>query len=273
MSTYKISRLFTYPIKSLRGIELAASPINRRGLQWDRRWMLVDETGQFFTQRTVPQMTLLQPRIEGNQLMIQSLNTDLPTLSVALSFDGLEDIEVTVWKDTLMARTVSPVADRWFSEALERPCRLVVMPDQAERPTKGTTTSAQQWNSFSDAYPLLILGEAAFNHLNGQLESSIQIQRFRPNIVFSGGTPHDEDRWHHFKIGQALFESGGPCARCAVPNIDPETGKSSLEPTKTLVTYRYKDREILFGLNAMPKAAAPDKIRLGDSIQVLSWQK
>ena len=38
-----ISKLFIYPIKSLRGISVQSSLVTDRGLQNDRRWMIVDE--------------------------------------------------------------------------------------------------------------------------------------------------------------------------------------------------------------------------------------
>ncbi|NND31830.1 MAG: MOSC domain-containing protein, partial [Saprospiraceae bacterium] len=38
----KISQLFTYPVKSLAGISLNSSNVTEKGLEYDRRWMLVN---------------------------------------------------------------------------------------------------------------------------------------------------------------------------------------------------------------------------------------
>jgi hypothetical protein len=43
----KISQLFIYPVKSLRGISVSSSMVTDHGLQYDRRWMLVDEKNWF----------------------------------------------------------------------------------------------------------------------------------------------------------------------------------------------------------------------------------
>ncbi|MGZ5134006.1 MAG: MOSC N-terminal beta barrel domain-containing protein, partial [Flavitalea sp.] len=37
-----VSELFIYPIKSLGGIPVHSAKVTDRGLQYDRRWMLVD---------------------------------------------------------------------------------------------------------------------------------------------------------------------------------------------------------------------------------------
>ena len=48
---YTVSQLFIYPIKSLGGISVNEAKITDRGLEYDRRWMLVDNDHQFLTQR------------------------------------------------------------------------------------------------------------------------------------------------------------------------------------------------------------------------------
>ncbi|MBC7629296.1 MOSC domain-containing protein, partial [Ferruginibacter sp.] len=64
---YTISQLFIYPVKSLGGIEVTQAHLTDRGLQYDRRWMLVDNNNHFLTQREYPVMCLLQTAIEGNK--------------------------------------------------------------------------------------------------------------------------------------------------------------------------------------------------------------
>ena len=49
-----VSELFIYPIKSLGGISVSSAKISDRGIDFDRRWMLVDENNRFLTQREVP---------------------------------------------------------------------------------------------------------------------------------------------------------------------------------------------------------------------------
>jgi uncharacterized protein YcbX len=42
-----LSELYVYPIKSCAGISLGSAELCTTGLRHDRRWMLVDDTGEF----------------------------------------------------------------------------------------------------------------------------------------------------------------------------------------------------------------------------------
>jgi len=68
---YFLSEINIYPIKSLGGISLQSATVEERGLQYDRRWMLVDESNQFITQRYYPQMALLRVEIQNDLLTIK----------------------------------------------------------------------------------------------------------------------------------------------------------------------------------------------------------
>ena len=74
---YKLSEINIYPIKSLAGISLQFSEVEERGLKYDRRWVLVDETNKFFTQRKYPEMALIKVSVETDGLKLQHKN---PTL-------------------------------------------------------------------------------------------------------------------------------------------------------------------------------------------------
>ena len=50
----QLSEINIYPIKSTKGIALQSAQVGRRGIEFDRRWMLVDESGKFISQREVP---------------------------------------------------------------------------------------------------------------------------------------------------------------------------------------------------------------------------
>ena len=56
----QLSEIYIYPIKSLGGIRLENSNITPRGLENDRRFMLVDENGRFLSQREHPQLAVFQ---------------------------------------------------------------------------------------------------------------------------------------------------------------------------------------------------------------------
>src|SRR6478752_4697281 len=71
-----------------------------------------------------------------------------------------------------------------------------------------------QITSLSDGYPLLIIGQSSLDDLNSRLAEPLPINRFRPNIVFTGGAPFEEDLLEHFIINGINFSAVKPCARC-----------------------------------------------------------
>ena len=61
-ATPVLSALYRYPVKSMRGESLAASPVGPAGLPYDRTWMVADENGRFVTGRTHPELVLVAAR-------------------------------------------------------------------------------------------------------------------------------------------------------------------------------------------------------------------
>ncbi|MEL6804927.1 MAG: MOSC domain-containing protein, partial [Bacteroidota bacterium] len=123
--------------------------------------------------------------------------------------------------------------------------RLVYMAEPDRRIKKKTGYLV----SFADGYPHLIIGQSSLDHLNSRLEVPVPMDRFRPNIVFTGGEPHVEDTWANFEAGGIRFDCVKPCVRCQVPNIDQETGEMMKEPNRTLAEYRRQEDGITFGMN------------------------
>mgnify|MGYP006201454429 FL=1 len=66
----QLQDIYIYPIKSLGGIRLEESELEERGLKFDRRWMLVDKEGMFLSQRTFPEMALLQVEVGEQGLLV-----------------------------------------------------------------------------------------------------------------------------------------------------------------------------------------------------------
>ena len=66
----KVSEINIYPVKSLGGISVNESIVEKRGFQFDRRWMLTDKNGDFFTQREFPKMATLSIELNENGLEI-----------------------------------------------------------------------------------------------------------------------------------------------------------------------------------------------------------
>ena len=99
------------------------------------------------------------------------------------------------------------------------------------------------------------------------------MERFRPNIVLGGLGEHDEDRLEglHITTGEGIthLRPVKPCARCPIPNIDPQTALSSPEVNDTLQGYRQDPRmngAITFGMNAIIIAGIDHVLRVGQPL-------
>ena len=140
------------------------------------------------------------------------------------------------------------------------------MPDSIQRFVDKKYAKGNDITGFADAFPFLILGQSSLNDLNSRLKGALPINRFRPNIVFTGGKPYEEDVMEYFTINNIGFYGVKLCARCVIPTIDQDTGRKFKEPLKTLATYRQKDNKIYFGQNLL--ADNTGKIRVGDTIKI-----
>jgi uncharacterized protein YcbX len=118
--------------------------------------------------------------------------------------------------------------------------------------------------SFADGMPYLIIGQSSLDELNSRLESPVPMNRFRPNLVFSGGEPFLEDQLRKIQIGSVPFQIVKPCARCVLTTVDQDTGEKGKEPLKTLATYRTVNNKVMFGQNVV--ALGGGSVRIGDEL-------
>ena len=177
-----------------------------------------------------------------------------------------ELIDVDVWGDDCVAWSMGDEAAQWLSNFLGVDAHLVYMPDSTHRPTDHGRFETP--NSFSDAYPFLLISEASLADLNGRLEQSVPMNRFRPNLVVQGCEPFAEDTWKQIKIGSIVFDVAKSCSRCSIPGVEQSTGEQGKEPLKTLATYRRWDHAIWFGQNLI--AHGEGMLNLGDGVEILA---
>ncbi|WP_026707624.1 MOSC domain-containing protein [Flavobacterium frigidarium] len=269
----QLSEIWIYPIKSLGGISLDAATVLHRGLEHDRRWMLVDEEGVFLSQRTTPKLALFNTAINGDYLQITHKLHEGEMVEIPLfpKFD-LDDEKLTavVWEDSIESYEVDTTVSEWFSVILNRKVRLVYMPeDSARKVDPKFALTANDITSFSDGYPYLIIGQLSLDDLNARMPSPITIKRFRPNFVFTGGTAYQEETFKHFKIGSVSFFGTNACERCVLTTVDPEKGVIlGKEPLFTLSKYKRSGKNVIFGQNVIAKELG--NILVGDIITLFS---
>ena len=243
----RVASLHIYPVKACAGVDLPVMELDDRGPIHDRRFMIVDESGRFITQREAPRMALIRPSIRSTGLLLE-------TAGVApLQVDsGAARRHVQVWSSELEAIDVGDAAAQWLSVLLDRSVRLVSMAPDVRRPIDAPHNEGPISVAFADGFPLLVTHASSLRELNGRLEQPITMDRFRANIVIDGGAPWEEDTWKSLRIGDATIRLPKPCERCTVITVDPTTGESGKEPLKTLATYRrVTGAGVIFGQNGI----------------------
>jgi len=249
-----LKQIFIYPVKSLAGISLSAANLTPLGLEYDRRWMIVDEQGRFITQRLYPQLSMLGIAIESDDIVLTS--PDGSSIKLPLSIDNAPIVNARVWKDTVDAYVMRQAQNDWISQYLGCECRFVYMPNDSTRQVdQQYARSARDRVSFADGFPFLLISQASLDDLNQRLlEKNIEpvpIQRFRPNLLVQGCEAFAEDNWQSFRIGENLFHGVKPCSRCIMTTVDPTTGQKGREPLDTLLQYRKRGQQAYFGQNVV----------------------
>lgn len=268
-----VSGLFIYPVKSLRGFAVESAELDALGFIGDRRFLVVNEQGQFLTQRTLPRMALIETALTARDLVLRAPHGGSCAVPRA-SDPAAALLTVNVWKSTgLLAEDCGVEIAVWLSDFLRTPCRLVRIGPAFERPVIKRSGLPGDRVSFADAYPFMAISEASLADLNDRLaargEAALPMNRFRPNIVIAGCEAFAEDTWPRLRLGEITFRAGGPCARCIVTTTDQLTAERGKEPLRTLATYRRDPEDptdVNFGQNLIHETKS-GALRIGDAVR------
>jgi uncharacterized protein YcbX len=257
------------------------------------------------TIRDISELTLIDTSfatsLDGTEdLVISIRNTSKKVLIPARPSEAwLEEnttlMSVDIWEYDTDGYVYSDAINSIFSDFFGKDVRLVYK-GPTPRVLRGNgapdVLGREQYTNFPDVLPVLIANEASISELNvrlvGKGAEEIGIERFRPNIVVEGVEAWSEDSWKTVRIvsGEAAtgitgifggssgldIDVAARCARCQVPNVDPETAeKDQHEPWDTLVSYRRVDEGIrwkpCFGMLSVPRGEGP--VSVGMKLEVL----
>lgn len=208
-------------------------------------------------------MVLIKAEVDADRLRLRA--PGMPNLEVDET-DGAP-LQVTVWRDTVQATTV-PMANRWLTEFLGQSCQLVSFPLSAVRGVDPDYATVKDQVGFADGFPFLLISQASLDDLNSRMREPLTMERFRPNLVVAGCKPFEEDSWRRIRIGDISFRVVKPCSRCAIPTINPETGRrEDIEPLATLASYRKRDNHVFFGQNLIHDQQG--KLSVGMEVEII----
>jgi uncharacterized protein YcbX len=265
MSDMFLSHIRIYPIKACAGTDVQEARLDKRGLQYDRRWMLVNEQGMDLHQFDYPQLASVVVALDDPGLLVKA--PGMPQLRIPLQPQHSAPLIVNWYQGVSKALPASDEADRWFRDFLHVSCRLVFMPETSQHPVEPGYEVDHELAGFT-SFHYHLLGEGSLNDLNQRLASPVSLERFRPNLIVAGALAFVEDSWRTVRISDYTFHVVKPCDRCAIITVDPERGiMTGKEPLTTLARYRTFDKKVLFGQYLLAEGVGT--LRVGDVLQVL----
>lgn len=304
-----VSALYIHPVKSLRAVSVEKADLDSKGFVGDRRLMIVypaplpawkekwddkDATHGFLTQRQCPSLARVIATREKDELTLSYENKTLKLSMIPSS--PKQSYRAKIWDDQVMVDDLGDEAAVFFQAIVDADpdaaaaggrfngARLVVhtVTDRLADP-KFTPAAATSWFganpppvSLTDGFPILIACQASLDELNRQLKEngkpSIEMSRFRPNIVITGTEAFEEDRWKYISIGDQIFAIVKACPRCKQSCTDQHTGKVYSEPVETMKTFRALNssnkEDVFFAQNAIPLGQT-GTVQVGDKVRVL----
>lgn len=274
MLTPRIASLHVYPVKSCRGIDVRDAKVTATGLEWDRRWMIVDSKDRFITQRTHPRLTAITTSIFGGQLRL--VTDGQPQFAIDLHHDGLRR-KVQVWKDSCVGVDAGQEASDWLLALMGEPLRLVRIDESVPRLANPEYAGPDPHPiNFTDGYPVLLISRASLEELNRKLPAPLPMNRFRPSIVIEGAPAHAEDALTIFRFGRLAIRGVKLCTRCVITTTDQKTGlrDAGQQPLKTLKTYRWdrKLKGIVFGQNCVVEGGVGETLAVGAELTIDPYQ-
>ena len=284
MSQATISELTIFPVKSLQGISLQQAEVTEFGLKWDRFWMVVNEDGQFATQRQLGQMAKITTAITETELILSYPNR--PSLHVSLELPEAKSRLGKVWSSECDVWDEGDEARNWLTEVIglwrgQKLSLVRMAPDFNRQVSQKHTNGAINYTYFADGYPYLVCNTASLLALNKRLAEqeldAVPMSRFRANIVLQSSDAFAEHQHSTLTLSQSKqgveLNLCKPCQRCKVIGIDQASGEELVpqQPLKTLMSMSHVEQKgAYFGHNAVvseaTKSQLPLVIKVGDSV-------
>ena len=249
-----VSAINLAPVKSLGLLSADRADISSRGIEGDRRFVILDASGRVVTQRQLGKLTLVTAEYSAAD---NALTMKFPDGSVV---DGHpEPVESTA--TVLWGRVVEgSLIDGDWAEALSEFCGVELRLFESDKV-----------GACFDEYPVSIISQASIDYLTGLTggAKSFEAERFRPTLLLDGCEPHEEDTWlgKGVLIGERLrlrLISRDP--RCAITTLDPETGVRDFDTLRLILSYRPSVRAAYFGVYGIVES--PGTVSVGDEVSL-----
>ncbi|WP_392542992.1 MOSC domain-containing protein [Oryzobacter telluris] len=278
--TARLTGLAVHPVKSTAIRPMARAVVEPWGLADDRRWMVVDPSGECLTareERRLFTVTASTPSTDpGQEAALRLSAPGLDPLDVAVP-QG-DPVQVTVHGRPLEGVVVAEGATAWLRDAVGHDdLRLVhVHRARALNPEYGRPGDA---TAFADAYPVTLASAVSLRRLHDWLAETalergddpgdpLPMTRFRPNLVVDGDLePFEEDGWSVVTVGDVRFRVVKGVDRCVMTTVDPVSLDRGHEPIRTLARHRKRDGATWFAMQLVPEVGdVRGVVAVGDEV-------
>lgn len=267
-----VSSISVFPVKSAAGRAVDEAAVEAEGLADDRRWMVVDGSGECRTARRDRALLTIEATPLAGGLRLESRSGSTAPLEVAEPA-GVP-VPVTVHGRPLHGIPAAPEASEWVGEVIGRPDSTLVHVARP-RPLNPARSRPGDRTAFADAYPVTLATTASLRRLQdwvvetamarGEDPVRLPMERFRPNLVLDGDLePFVEDDWTRVCVGDVPFDVAKSIDRCVLTTVDPWTLESGPEPIRSLAWHRAWDGATWFGIQLIPRSSG--LVRVGDGV-------
>jgi uncharacterized protein YcbX len=267
-----IESLWRYPVRSMRGEELASVEIATRGVVGDRCYCVVDlgETAEA-SASFVP--TRWAGLLHGVAAFEKSPRADAPPPPVTIGFEdgskrSSEDPDIADW---LTGQLGHPVA--LWRDADAGGAALAGGRAEATGAATGSegapAEAADAPVRLYDRSPIHLVTTASLKRASAlHPEGRFDAVRFRPNIVLDTGSVEDflEEKWigATLALGPELrIELSEPCERCALPTLPQGALERDPKIGKTVAAHNANH------MGAYARVVQPGTLRRGDRAELL----
>lgn len=225
-----VEALYIYPVKSCAGVRVSDLRFDGDGrIVGDREWIVVDARGELAWLGSHPKLTLLQPKLLVDALLLCAQGQQPLRLAREAAGDATQAL---IWNAEERRMVIHPgrdagaVAAQFLREVTGDDLRLVKLERPSRLATAPNALHAVSTGSVVELNDLL----AAHRH------HCVDVRRLRPNLVLRGLqdalVPFVEEHllqlvWRDGEGWWRRMTYASACERCIVPTVDPDTGEVS----------------------------------------------
>lgn len=233
MTECTIERIFLYPVKGCRALEVQDVELSSTGIAGDRGYVILYEGG-FANLKSIPALSRFTVALKEDGLRFGAPGHE--ELVHTRQIEG-DEKSLQFYADEISVLDQGDAAASWLSSVIGVDVRLATLKENFDRNLPVDILQAAhgvEQNGFCDLSPILLVNAATLDEVNRQLSDDIPVERFRCNIVLRGLDPYAEDEIASYQGKGLSLSHVVACERCVIINTDHRTGAMNKEPLQLL---------------------------------------